>query len=116
MAKKKHKDEIADDKIKAERAEKRKGLEKYFTARRPDKALTNYIEILFILKEGKEFRLDVKSKLSVTNRTLRDLIMTDGDTVKAVSLNAIRNAIVQNDYLIVESIKAIEALYSEQDS
>lgn len=116
MAEKKLTDEEKDKKIEADRAERRKENEKYFIARRPDKALTNYIEILFILKEGIEFRLDVSSKLSVTNRTLHDLIMTDGKTTKAVTMNKIKNIIIQNDYLVAESILAIEALYSEQES
>jgi len=79
-------------------------------------ALTNYIEILFILKEGGESRLDIKSKLSVSNKTLHDLILTDGETAKAVNMNKIKNIIIQNDYLVVESIKAIETMYEEQDS
>jgi len=105
-----------DQKIEAERVAKRKKNEKYFTARRPGKALEDYILILRYLAEDKEVRVKVKSNLTVTNRTLRDLIMTDGRTTKAVSINKVKNIIIQNDYLIVDSIMAIETMYEEQDS
>ncbi len=78
--------------------------ERKFPIQRPDRA---FVDLMTVIAARP------KVKLEVVNETLKEMIMSDGKTTKALNRNAIKTMILQNDYLVEACVEAIQELYKE---